>query len=263
MELGTALQLLAFDTGRFPTTAEGLDALVRRPGKLANWGGPYLQTPEVLLDPWGRPYIYRCPGQHGEFDLLSYGADGKEGGVGEAADIVQAGKKSDGLTVCRLTALKFTGATAFMPEQLIAEFPVRIGDPVESDRVEEGMDRIKRLFEEAGYLDFEYTPSIVINAKAKTVAYSFELRQGRQYTVGRINLVGRSSLSDSQLRSALTELGLEEGKIFRPSRLEDAIKRLNRMLGSERLTSQHHEFNRPANRPGTVDITIDLQSKVR
>ncbi len=78
-ELGAALRLFHYDTGRYPTTAEGLDALLHNPG-LASWRGPYLSKGEVPRDPWGRPYVYRCPGQHGVYDLLSFGSDGIEGG---------------------------------------------------------------------------------------------------------------------------------------------------------------------------------------
>jgi general secretion pathway protein G len=74
-----ALQLFSFDMGRYPTTAEGLDSLVRNPGGLESWKGPYLAK-EVPKDPWGRPYAYRCPGMHGDYDLFSYGADGADGG---------------------------------------------------------------------------------------------------------------------------------------------------------------------------------------
>jgi general secretion pathway protein G len=78
-ELEGALQLFHYDTGRYLTTTEGLDALVRNPG-LASWKGPYTSRPEIPKDPWGHPYVYRCPGQHGAYDLFSYGADGIEGG---------------------------------------------------------------------------------------------------------------------------------------------------------------------------------------
>jgi len=87
-ELEGALQLFSFDLGRFPTTAEGMEALVRNPGNLEAWKGPYLSKSEVPLDPWGKPYVYRCPGQHGDFDIFSYGPDGVEGGEGENGDIV-------------------------------------------------------------------------------------------------------------------------------------------------------------------------------
>jgi general secretion pathway protein G len=83
---GTALDTFRLSVGRYPTTPEGLQALRTNPG-LDLWDGPYLRK-EVPMDPWGRPYIYNCPGQHGDYDLISYGADGQEGGEGENADIV-------------------------------------------------------------------------------------------------------------------------------------------------------------------------------
>jgi general secretion pathway protein G len=86
-EFEGSLQLFSFDVGRLPTTSEGLDGLVRNPGNLEAWRGPYLNKTEVPKDPWGKPYVYRCPGQHGDYDLFSYGPDGVEGGDGENADI--------------------------------------------------------------------------------------------------------------------------------------------------------------------------------
>ena len=85
-ELEGALQLFSFDMGRFPTSSEGMEALLRNPGNLEAWKGPYLTKSELPMDPWGKPYIYRSPGQHGEYDLFSYGPDGLEGGEGENAD---------------------------------------------------------------------------------------------------------------------------------------------------------------------------------
>ncbi|NWG13156.1 MAG: type II secretion system major pseudopilin GspG [Acidobacteria bacterium] len=87
-ELEGALSLFSFDVGRFPTTSEGLEALIRNPGNLEAWKGPYLNKNELPLDPWRKPYVYRCPGQHGDFDLFSLGPDGVEGGEDENADVV-------------------------------------------------------------------------------------------------------------------------------------------------------------------------------
>jgi general secretion pathway protein G len=84
--LGKALDQLRLDAGHYPAMEEGLAALVTRPANDPKWDGPYL-TKSVPLDPWGRPYIYRYPGEHGEYDLISYGKDGQPGGEGEAADI--------------------------------------------------------------------------------------------------------------------------------------------------------------------------------
>ncbi len=83
----SALDLFFLDTGRYPAGSEGLQALVRRPGNIASWNGPYLKGGVVPPDPWGNPYVYRAPGQHGTYDLLSYGSDGTEGGTAAAQDI--------------------------------------------------------------------------------------------------------------------------------------------------------------------------------
>jgi len=86
-ELMTALDLYRIDVGRVPTTAEGLIALVERPGNVAAWRGPYLRSRTALSDPWRRPYRYISPGTHGEYDLISFGADGASGGEDENQDI--------------------------------------------------------------------------------------------------------------------------------------------------------------------------------
>jgi len=83
----SALDLFYLDTGRYPTSAEGLVALVKPAGGVAAWNGPYLKGGNVPLDPWGRQYVYRSPGEHGAYDIISYGSDGQEGGSGTAADI--------------------------------------------------------------------------------------------------------------------------------------------------------------------------------
>jgi general secretion pathway protein G len=83
----SALDLFYLDAGRYPSSAEGLTALVRASGGLSAWNGPYLKGGTVPNDPWGRPYIYRSPGEHGTYDLISYGSDGQEGGTGTASDI--------------------------------------------------------------------------------------------------------------------------------------------------------------------------------
>lgn len=85
--LDKALEAFRLDTGRLPTTEEGLAALNTPPQGITNWGGPYLKK-DVPLDPWGHPYVYGSPGTHqNDFDLLSYGRDGQPGGTGEDADI--------------------------------------------------------------------------------------------------------------------------------------------------------------------------------
>ena len=85
--LGKALDQYRLDTGHYPTTEQGLNALVTKPANENKWEGPYL-TKAVPTDPWGRPYLYKNPGEHGDYDLFSYGKDGQVGGSGDAADIV-------------------------------------------------------------------------------------------------------------------------------------------------------------------------------
>jgi general secretion pathway protein G len=83
----SALDLFYLDTGRYPSSGEGLAVLVQRPGDAAAWNGPYLKGSVVPKDPWGHPYVYRSPGEHGFYDIISYGSDGQEGGTGAASDI--------------------------------------------------------------------------------------------------------------------------------------------------------------------------------
>jgi general secretion pathway protein G len=83
----SALDLFYLDAGRFPSTAEGLTALVQRTPGIAAWNGPYLKGGSVPTDPWNHTYVYRAPGEHGPYDIVSYGSDGQEGGSGTAADI--------------------------------------------------------------------------------------------------------------------------------------------------------------------------------
>ena len=84
---GTALDALRLDVGRYPTTEEGMRALRERPSGMETWKGPYLPK-EIPNDPWGKPYIYKSPGEHGDYDLMSYGLDGAPGGDGENEDVV-------------------------------------------------------------------------------------------------------------------------------------------------------------------------------
>jgi general secretion pathway protein G len=87
-ELAGAIQLFSFDLSRYPATAEGLNALIHKPDNLRGWNGPYFRAKGVPIDPWGRTYVYKCPGEHGPYDLYSYGHDGLVGGEDEDADIV-------------------------------------------------------------------------------------------------------------------------------------------------------------------------------
>jgi general secretion pathway protein G len=85
--LDKALEQYRIDTGRFPTTEQGLAALNAKPDNEPRWSGPYLKK-AAPPDAWGNPYQYKAPGEHGEYDLFSFGKDGRAGGSGEDADIV-------------------------------------------------------------------------------------------------------------------------------------------------------------------------------
>jgi len=85
-KLSGVLDLYRLEIGHYPTEQEGLRALVEKPAQADNWNGPYLKNRESLIDPWGQPYGYHSPGEHGEFDLYTLGADGKEGGDGADKD---------------------------------------------------------------------------------------------------------------------------------------------------------------------------------
>jgi general secretion pathway protein G len=85
--LEKALAQYRLDVGRYPSTEQGLASLVNKPPSEPKWSGPYLSK-DVPLDPWGKPYAYKCcPGDHGDFDLYSLGKDGVPGGTGDGADV--------------------------------------------------------------------------------------------------------------------------------------------------------------------------------
>jgi general secretion pathway protein G len=82
--LASAIDLFRLDVGRYPTGQEGLAALVTAPPEIQGWSGPYVKKRASLIDPWGRTYKYRAPGQHGAFDIYSSGPDGEENGESSA-----------------------------------------------------------------------------------------------------------------------------------------------------------------------------------
>lgn len=84
--LSKAMDIYRLEVGRYPTSEQGLNALVQPPSDEPKWAGPYLQK-AIPQDPWGHEYIYRSPGEYGEYDLLSLGKDGQPGGDGENAEI--------------------------------------------------------------------------------------------------------------------------------------------------------------------------------
>jgi len=87
-QLGSALEMYRIDVGRYPSSSEGLRALVQAPSGGGRWNGPYLRKDVVPKDPWGNDYQYRYPGEHGDFDLYTHGADNAPGGDGENQDIL-------------------------------------------------------------------------------------------------------------------------------------------------------------------------------
>jgi len=86
-DLSASLDMYKLDVGKYPTTEQGLNALVEKPADTKRWNGPYLRKTKVPQDPWVQDYHYASPGEHGKFDIYTYGADEKEGGEGEDQDI--------------------------------------------------------------------------------------------------------------------------------------------------------------------------------
>ncbi len=86
--ISTAIEIYKLDTGKYPSQETGLLSLNTKPDDVQNWKGPYMKKDKVPKDPWGADYMYRYPGTHGDYDLVSYGADGSEGGSGDNKDIV-------------------------------------------------------------------------------------------------------------------------------------------------------------------------------
>ena len=86
-QISSALDLYRLEVGRYPTQEEGLVALIEAPSGVSKWNGPYLKKKESIVDPWGRQFLYKIPGQHGDYDLYTLGADNAQGGNGEDQDI--------------------------------------------------------------------------------------------------------------------------------------------------------------------------------
>ena len=86
-EFSAALDLYSLDNGRYPSANEGLTALTQKPEGATTWNGPYLKSNSVPNDPWGRQYVYKSPGQHGPYDIVSLGPDGREGDPSAATSV--------------------------------------------------------------------------------------------------------------------------------------------------------------------------------
>jgi general secretion pathway protein G len=86
-QLSGQLEIMRLEVGRYPTSQEGLRSLMEKPPGMDRWNGPYVKDPTALKDPWGNDFKYAAPGQGKPFDIVSLGADGKEGGEGEDRDV--------------------------------------------------------------------------------------------------------------------------------------------------------------------------------
>ena len=86
-QIGSALDLYRLEVGRYPTQQESLTALLDAPAGVSRWNGPYMKKKEAIIDPWGRQFLYKAPGDHGDYDLYTLGADNTQGGDGENQDI--------------------------------------------------------------------------------------------------------------------------------------------------------------------------------
>ena len=86
-QISQALDLYRLEIGRYPTQEESLVALIEAPPGLNKWNGPYLKKKDAIVDPWGRQFLYKVPGEHGDYDLYTFGADNAQGGNGEDQDI--------------------------------------------------------------------------------------------------------------------------------------------------------------------------------
>ena len=85
--ISTAIEMYKLDTGKYPSQETGLQSLNTKPSDVQSWKGPYMKKDKIPKDPWGAAYVYKYPGTHGDYDLVSYGADGSEGGSGDNSDI--------------------------------------------------------------------------------------------------------------------------------------------------------------------------------
>lgn len=85
--ISTAIEMYKLDTGKYPSNESGLQSLNTKPSDVQNWKGPYMKKDKIPKDPWGADYVYKYPGTHGDYDLVSYGADGSEGGSGDDQDV--------------------------------------------------------------------------------------------------------------------------------------------------------------------------------
>jgi outer membrane protein assembly factor BamA len=138
-------------------------------------------------------------------------------------------------------------------------FSINDGDPYDKRPIKEGMGKIVRLYSDLVYLDFAYNPHLDINQSEKTVTCSFEFIPGTRYSVNRIHVFGAESGEDeSEIKSVLN---LKETMFFSPIFFDRDLKRLSAFLEAKNLALEDYDFKRSPDHPGTVDISIRLQSK--
>jgi outer membrane translocation and assembly module TamA len=168
----------------------------------------------------------------------------------------------------RLASLEITGATAFPRKKLIAEFPIRVGDSFNPSRINKGINRIKNLFEEAGYADFKCTQTADIDSKAKTVAVSLNIWQGEQFYIGMINIISNYEESDRKLRKIISDSRVEGGLPFNPNHLEEAARKLKKARKAGALSVSYEFLKRASGKEnqrapsGLVDINFKILQKL-
>jgi len=158
----------------------------------------------------------------------------------------------------RLAELKLTNTVHLNSEMLRDRvFSIKDGDPYDTQLVKEGLEKIKKLYEDMGYIDFAYTPHLDINQSEKTVSCSFNFIPGTRYFVDGISIFGAGSgEEETEIKSAIS---LEEKRLFSLSALDRSITRLNALLKAKNLAVKNYEFKRSSDHPGTVDISIWIQ----
>ena len=159
----------------------------------------------------------------------------------------------------RLAELELTGVTAFPVRQLLDQFPIRAGDSFDVKAIRQGLDRLKRAYEESGHIDVAYIPYQDLDHAKKTVSLAFDVLQGPQYLVNRIEWAGPSDrVTYEALRAACA---LEEGNVYRPSLVEKTIAAVNRLGVFRELTRDDWTVERSRGRAGYVDVQFRLKPR--
>ena len=159
----------------------------------------------------------------------------------------------------KLIALKLTNTVPLRSDPLRDLFFPSAMEKYDSRLIKEGLENIRQLYGDLGYIDFTYTPHLDINHNEKIVSCSFELIPGTRYSVNRIHIFGAGSgEEEKELKGALL---LKENQFFSPWTLLRSIERLNELLETTNLALKDYEFNRSSDHPGTVDVSIWIQAE--